>query len=145
VVPGRSLAVEAVAHGTRKRRVVLPARRALLRGRTLTAVAHGSGLPLSTVSYILNGRVNPSLDSGIAIAKALGMTAEDLHRVLLQIRQERAAALESARAAEWQERRRTFDRYVEKARLAALAASDRQERRAIDRPAVLNLRPGGIR
>jgi transcriptional regulator with XRE-family HTH domain len=120
-----------------------PTLRRLLLGRTLTAVAEGSGLPLSTVSYILNGRVNPSLDSGIAIAKALDVTAEDLHRALIQIRQERAAAPESVRAAEWQKRRQAIGRLMEEARLAA--ASGRQERRAIDRPAILNLRPGDLR
>jgi hypothetical protein len=90
-----------------------------LRGRTLTDVAQTAALPLTIAWVILNGQVNPSFDSGIAIAKALGLTAEDLHRVLVQIRQERAAVLENIRAAEWQERRQAISRLMEKARFAA--------------------------
>jgi transcriptional regulator with XRE-family HTH domain len=110
--------VDGMAHSSRKPRFVLPARRALLRGRTLTAVAHRSGLALSTVSYILNGKVMPSLDSGIAIAKALGMTVEEFHQTLRSIQQEHQVALEQRRTAEQQERRAALDRLIEKARLA---------------------------
>jgi transcriptional regulator with XRE-family HTH domain len=92
---------------------LLDTRRRMLLGLwTLTEVARRAAVPLSTVSEILNGRVNPTFDHAMAIAKALGITAEVLHRELTEMRQERAAARERQEADQWQQRRDAIERLI---------------------------------
>jgi plasmid maintenance system antidote protein VapI len=79
---------------------------------TLTEVAQRTAVPLSTVSDIINGRVNPTFDHAMAIAKALGITAEVLHRQLTEMRQERASARERQEADQWQQRRDAIERLI---------------------------------
>lgn len=88
-------------------------RQLLLGAWTLTEVARRSAVPLSTVSDILNGCVNPGFDHAMAIAKALGVPAEVLHHALTEMRQERLAIRKRLEAIRWQGRRDAINRLIE--------------------------------